>query len=342
MATFQKRGDRWRAIVRKKGHPAVSKTFSAKAMAQRWARETEREIEASAFQDPRALERVIFAELLHRYRDQFREIGRTKDYTLQLLERGLGDVSLAGLTKARIAAYGRQRADQGAGPATLSQDLIYLGGILETARHHWDIPVDLDALAGARAILRAEGLVAKSQERDRRPTEDELQLLYAYWKRPNVTRAMQTPMEDIVRFAIATCMRQAEITRLLWKDIDEKNRTILIRDRKHPQKKKGNHQEVPLLGEAWTIVQRQPRIKDEPRIFPYKQQSIGANFTRAVLRLRIDDLHFHDLRHHGISLLFEAGYQVHEVALVSGHKDWRQLKRYTNLRAKDLHRGQPS
>jgi len=182
-------------------------------------------------------------------------------------------------------------------------------------------------------------LIAKSQERDRRPTDDELDLLYAYWQRPNVRRLLTIPMENVVRFAIASCMRLGEITRLRWDDVNVADRTILIRDRKHPQKKKGNHQEVPLLGEAWTIVQSQPHLEDEPCIFPYKQQSIGANFTRAVLRLRIDDLHFHDLRHHGISLLFEAGYQIHEVALVSGHTDWRQLKRYTQLRAKDLHRG---
>ena len=30
MATFQKRGSRWRAIVRKKGHPSQSKIFSTR------------------------------------------------------------------------------------------------------------------------------------------------------------------------------------------------------------------------------------------------------------------------------------------------------------------------
>ena len=27
-----------------------------------------------------------------------------------------------------------------------------------------------------------------------------------------------------------------------------------------------------------------------------------------------------------------------QVALVTGHKDWRHLKRYTNLKPEDLHR----
>ena len=54
--------------------------------------------------------------------------------------------------------------------------------------------------------------------------------------------------------------------------------------------------------------------------------------------MSIPDLHFHDLRHEGTSRLFEQGYEVQQVALVTGHKDWRHLKRYTNLRPEDLHR----
>ena len=341
MATFQKRGERWRAQVRKKGHPPLSKTFTTKARAQRWARETEAKIEGGTFEDRRALDQQTFGELLVRYRQRTPNIGRTKGYCLALLERGLGDEPLSALTKTRIAKYGRQRAEEGAGPATLAQDLIYLRGVLETARHHWDIPINPEAIEGARALLRSEGLIARSTERDRRPTDDELELLFDYWRLPHVRRLLMIPMEDIVRFAIASCMRLSEITRIRWEDVNAADRTILIRDRKHPLRKQGNHQEVPLLGDAWTIAQRQPRVEDDPRIFPHKQTSIGANFTRAVLRCRIDDLHFHDLRHHGISLLFEAGYQIHEVALVSGHSDWRQLQRYTQLRAKDLHRERP-
>ena len=50
----------------------------------------------------------------------------------------------------------------------------------------------------------------------------------------------------------------------------------------------------------------------------------------------IEDLHFHDLRHEGTSRLFEAGLPIEKVALVTGHKDWRQLQRYTNLKVEGL------
>ena len=48
------------------------------------------------------------------------------------------------------------------------------------------------------------------------------------------------------------------------------------------------------------------------------------------------DLHFHDLCHEAISRFFEMGLSVPEVALISGHRDYRMLFRYTHLRAEDI------
>ncbi|MFC5085515.1 tyrosine-type recombinase/integrase [Microvirga arabica] len=58
--------------------------------------------------------------------------------------------------------------------------------------------------------------------------------------------------------------------------------------------------------------------------------------------MEILDLHFHDLRHDGASRLFEAGYSIEQVALVTGHRDWNMLRRYTQLRAENLHRIEPA
>ena len=111
---------------------------------------------------------------------------------------------------------------------------------------------------------------------------------------------------------------------------------ILIRERKDPKDKRNNSQWVPLLGESAAIIDRQP--KKGPTIFPHKEDTIGASFRRACIRLQISDLHFHDLRHEGTSRLFEQGYQIQEVAIVTGHRDWKSLKRYTNLKPASLHK----
>lgn len=46
----------------------------------------------------------------------------------------------------------------------------------------------------------------------------------------------------------------------------------------------------------------------------------------------IEELHFHDLRHDGVSRLFEMDWEIPRVASVSGHRDWNSLRRYTHLR----------
>src|SRR5262249_14571275 len=68
------------------------------------------------------------------------------------------------------------------------------------------------------------------------------------------------------------------------------------------------------------------------RIFPYSTDAISAAFTRACKILGIEDLRFHDLRHEGISRLFEMGRTIPQVAAVSGHRSWTSLKRYTHIR----------
>jgi integrase len=106
---------------------------------------------------------------------------------------------------------------------------------------------------------------------------------------------------------------------------------------------------VPLLrghvtigGEAidpMDIITAMRRIRrNEAEIFPYDPRTISTMFTRAIASCKIDDLHFHDLRHDGVSRLFAAGYSIEQVSLVSGHKDWNMLRRYTQLKAEDLHR----
>src|SRR3546814_4337692 len=74
------------------------------------------------------------------------------------------------------------------------------------------------------------------------------------------------------------------------------------------------------------------------RIFPYNPRSVGTAFRRACRALKIENLHFHDLRHEATSRLFEAGLRIEQVALVTGHRDWKMLKRYTHLRPEHLYR----
>ena len=110
-----------------------------------------------------------------------------------------------------------------------------------------------------------------------------------------------------------------------------------MKDRKDPRNKDGNHQIVPLTDltgfDAMELIEQQRAFaySTAAPIFPYNSRSIGAAFRRARKACEIEDLRFHDLRHEATSRLFEAGLTIERVALVTGHKDWKMLKRYTHL-----------
>lgn len=141
------------------------------------------------------------------------------------------------------------------------------------------------------------------------------------------------PMNKIIPFAIFSTRRQDEIVRAHWQDLDKAHSRLLIRDMKNPGEKIGNDVWCELPPEAMRIIDTMPRTGPDQPIFPYRANNISASFIRACALLGIEDLRFHDLRHEGVSRLFETGKTIPQVASVSGHRSWQSLQRYSHLRA---------
>lgn len=337
MATFRKQpSGSWRAEVYIKGRRA-SRTFSTKSAARTWAVATEREFEAAEVHDGlESVEGLAVADLIDRYVRELKPAkpwGRSKDFSLQMLRRELGAKAADALSWRDLETYAKKRSKGGAGPVTVGAEIAYLRKILEDARLVWRMDVSLAPVIEAWPSLRRQGLVGKSRQRTRRPTPQELARIIAHFE--EVSERSVIPMAEIVRFALACGMRQGEICRIAWADLNVDERAVLVRDRKDPQHKVGNHQWAPLLGEAWEIVQRQPRVAD--KIFPHCERSVSAAWTRACKRLGIVDLRFHDLRHECLSRLAELGWSEVQLRAVSGHRDIRMLSRYARPSLASLH-----
>lgn len=339
MASILKSGSGWRVFVRRKGHPVYTRVFATKSKAQAWASGIEADIARGQLPTAQhvAGKRYTVSAAIADYRTLRRarpvRDTSTEHYTLQHLDAGLGAKAAADLRVDDLVGYAQERADMGAGPYTVNMDVGKLGTVLRVvgASKGMDLP---DVVAQARPLLKHLGLIGGGGRRERRPTEDELHAIDQHLRaQPNGAL-----YADTVRWAVETAMRMGEIARVQWDDVDRAKKLILVRDRKDPREKVGNDQWVPLLPGAWALLEALPRGGDA-RLFPIGGQSISKAFTRACQALGIPDLHFHDLRHEAISRLFEAGYRIEQVALVSGHKTWTHLRRYTNLRPEDVHRG---
>lgn len=319
---------KWRALIRRKGYPSVSKRFDTEAKARAWARDTEGQIISGQAVPKDSGETV--SDLIRKYR-KLRASTRpisdssTEHYTLKTLERELGEKPAGRLTVDDLVGYAMARRDDGAGPYTVNCDLSKLGTVFRYAGQ--GLP---DAVGAARPKLTYLRLIGGGGLRERRPTEDEAARVLEW-----LAKEKGEVYADFVRFSAITAMRRGEVCRLLWSDLDADKKMVLIRDRKDPRQKEGNDQWVPLLGESWDLVNRQP--KDDERIFPLHPQTVTKYFTWACKELGIPDLHLHDLRHDGISKMFEAGFDIPHVAVVSGHRDWRHLKRYTQIKPESLH-----
>jgi len=333
MSSIIKVGDKWRAQVRRQGSPAQTRTFGTKILAEKWARQLESEADHGRA-GQMAPSHVTVGKLIDRYIAEIGEIkpfGKNKAGTLKLIRQHLADVPANALTAERIVKYIKdEREIQG---VTAAIDLTYLKGVLRVARALWKVGVVPGVVEDAREILKYMGLAERSTERDRRPTDQELQGL-----RDWTARHSQTFRPVHIDFILASCFRPpSEITRLRWDDINHADRTIVIHDRKDPRKKIGNHQTVPLLGDSYRIALCQPKVSEF--IFPVNGKSWSSLFPRACKDLGIDDLRLYDLRHEAISRLVATGkHSIPEMCLITGHKDPKQLMRYTQLRARDLHR----
>jgi integrase len=339
------RSGNWRVQVRRK-RQYVANSFRRRNDAEEWALEAERSIDLGIpvkrgrlNNPPRA-----FRDLIDLHVEDLLEVGkpirRSKAAVMNALKESLGRVRLHDLTRDNLIEFGKKRAKRGAGPATLAIDFSFIRTILTHAAAVHGIEASAEDVRLARVALTRLGLIGKGDERDRRPTQDEIDELIEYFE--SSSRQI-IPMGRIIRYAIATAMRQEEICTPEWSDVDMKKRLILVRDRKDPRRKVGNHQKIPLLNlsgyDAWELLLEQRIItRGQGRVFPHNAKSIGTAFRRGCQELKIEDLHFHDLRHEATSRLFEAGLSIERVALVTGHKDWRMLRRYTNLKPEDLHK----
>lgn len=308
-----------------------NRTFDRRQAASAWLERREKELAK-----PGALKRLeipdpVLAEVIDRYiEESVKKIGRTKAQVLRSIKNyGIASKLCSEITSTDVVSFANELIVN-VSPSTVGNYLSHLGAIFAIARPAWSYPLDQTAMKDAFVVAKRLGIASKSRERDRRPTIEELDKILEHFGERLRRRPSSVPMQKIIGFAIFSTRRLEEITRISWKDLDEEGSRVLIRDMKNPGEKIGNDVWCDLPREALQIVLSMPKRCDE--IFPFCGDTIGTNFTRACQFLEIIDLHLHDLRHDGISRLFEVGRNIPQVAAVSGHRSWSSLKRYTHLR----------
>lgn len=319
---------------------ARSRTFTTRVRAVSWGEQQVQLIDGEGV-GRLAGESVLLRDIIRAYlNDPHVTMARSKRYSLEMIsDCDIAQISVGALLPKHVVDFCKDRRAAGAGPSTVSGDVSHLRAVLKTATALQGVETDDSAVAKAIPTLIALQLIGKPQIRTRRAEGDELERLREGLRDRSESVNALIPFVDILDFSLLSCMRIGEVCKIMWDDLNEAGRWILVRDRKDPRKKAGNHMRVPLLGEALDIILRQPRT-DDPRIFPFSDRSVTAGFQRVRNRLGIKDFRYHDLRREGASRLFEQGYTIDQVAQVTGHRNLNTLWRiYTQLSPERL-RGQ--
>lgn len=343
MATIEERHARGRTVyktdvvVRVDGKRVKkSRTFSRRSEAAAWAKRVEREIRENGVRAlERPADRPTVADAVQRYLDTTREqFGKTKRQVLRFVadrRAAFSDLYLDQVAAHDVLEFARELADAGVGPATVSSYLTHTCYVLANAEddHGPTYRVDLNALDRGKRSARRNGYAGKPQTRDRRPTLSELDTILEYFVRRETGDPRAVPMTLVIPFAIFGLRRQSEIVGLRWSDLDGDE--IPVRGAKHPRLPGGVDIVTELTPEAARVIELHGR-RDPERVFPYSADVVSRLFTEAVRLCGVENLHFHDLRHEGVSWLLEAGWTTRHVMRVSGHSATQTLDRYSHLK----------
>ncbi len=314
MASIRKRNNRWEVRVRRSSQPTQTKTFTLKSDAQQWARETEIALEKGELLQKPKSSPITLKDAIKRYLDEVAIHHKgvaSERYRLWAMGDRLGKSKpITAITSKDIASYKVERQKE-VTSASVRRELNLLSSLFETAKNEWGTIALNNPIT---AVKRPSDSVA----RDRRLTPKEKEQL--------LSESLRTDSQQLhlaILIALNTGMRQGEILKLRWDDVDFERNQITVRDTKN-----GSNRVIVLA-----IVLRGALAnthQTHETLFNITASGLQQAFRKLTTRLQIRNLHFHDLRHEAISSFFEMGLSVPEVQLMSGHRTLDQLMRYSH------------
>ena len=136
---------------------------------------------------------------------------------------------------------------------------------------------------------------------------------------------------DVVLFALATGLRQSNVLKLEWSQINLEQRHAWIHG---AQSKNRRPIAIPLNEAAYAVLLRQ-KGKHLDRVFTFRGKPLNSANTpawqKALKRAGITDFRWHDLRHTWATWQRQAGTPTHELQRLGGWRTGAMVERYAHL-----------
>ena len=230
------------------------------------------------------------------------------------LRQAFGTVLVHELRPAQIAAYKASRRAAGAAPKTVNDELGLLGHAYKLALLEWEWVSENPVLKVEKEKLRSK------PGRWLTPHEEE-----------RLLAASPVWLREILTFALETGLRQSEILRLEWPQVDLARRTLMIVEQKN-----GEQDTLPLNATAVEVLERRARVRSiqTTHVFfnhagqPWDARNLLRAFYTARRKAGIQGFRFHDLRHTFASRLVQDGVDLYAVQRLGRWKSVKMVQHY--------------
>jgi len=269
-------------------------------------------------------------EMIERYGSEYTDSKgyhqKTRDkFVFKALYAFLGENCTLGDVENKIGGYEMFRKSK-VKPATILKELGLLRRMFNVARKQWKwkIPnpvseIELPKVSNSRVRYLDQG------EHER--LYNALDEIEEKWMKPFVT------------LAIETGLRLSNLCDFQWSEVNLFTKLITINAEKMKNK---DHLGIPLTDVAYSAIRELQRVQSishyvfhnsGEKLYPMKVQRA---FKKALNLAKIEDFHFHDLRHTFASKCVQAGIDLYAVQKLLGHKDGRMTQRYAHLSSEYL------
>jgi integrase len=312
----------------------IHSSADTEAQAKAWAERMEAEIAAGTLPQSYYIETVAshytVAKWLGEYEHSSNPSASDKPL-LPIISKEVGHWPLNRINQKHLADWVTAMKSRRLTPGSIKKRVGALARALDIAVHREIITINVvrSLPRNYSAYTPADGERVTDSARDRRlePGEE---------GRLREVMGGQPDMLRLFTLALETAMRLSELYTLTWSQVDLGKRTIFL-----DQTKNGDKRQVPLSSVALEL------LKDggEGLVFPFFHDGdrrkttlrVGFYWAQIAKKAGCDALHFHDLRHEATCRLFERTQLSDlQISLITGHRDPRMLRRYSNLRGSDL------
>lgn len=330
MATVQKRrnGDgstSFLAWVRVGKFKPATRAFQTRKEALAWADALERELRKRRDEgDPvsRDVTRLTVADLAKQFLADPNTKGlRTYDDLERLVLWWVNHYGSERILRFNVLTLraGRAKLEPGRAPATVNRYLAAMRSCWNWGRSAGLVPQD--RLWPDRLSL------TEPRERTRHLSDEELQRLLAE------ARAVGPTMYAAVVVSLATGVRQGELLRLRWNDVDLENKRIRVLLTKNGESRAVHL--PPVAVEALQALTKgavvgQHVISDEAGQ-AYTKSLLESRWKKLRSAAKLTDFRWHDLRHSCASILAQEGASLVQIGSVLGHKSSSVTRRYAHL-----------